>query len=103
MTAIQKYSRVFDEAVRNYETAHPYWRIEVLVSLIKWGLNSLHHHIEEVADPQVTWNEPFVELHYPVGGGIGPSAAKASWRAAGEPWGDSHKRIQQATKRPPGR
>jgi hypothetical protein len=52
--------------VEQHEKDHPYWRIEVLVSLIKWGLKSLKHYIEDVHDHVITWESPLVELHYPI-------------------------------------
>ncbi len=44
----------------------PAWRVEVLVSLIKWGLTSLKHYLEDPRDSGINWESPFVELHYPV-------------------------------------
>jgi hypothetical protein len=35
---VRKAVRVLREALDNYEQAHPHWRIEVLVSLIKWSV-----------------------------------------------------------------
>lgn len=66
MTAGEKYLLIYQNALNKHEGAHPNWRIEVLVSLIKWGLKSLKHYIEDVPDPKITWDSPFVELHYPV-------------------------------------
>ncbi|MBE0543583.1 MAG: toll/interleukin-1 receptor domain-containing protein [Verrucomicrobia bacterium] len=65
-TRIQKYRASYQNAVENYERDHPHWRIEVLVSLIKWSLRSLRHYVEKARDSEITWNSPFVELHYPV-------------------------------------
>ena len=48
------------------EKEHPHWRTEVLVSLIKWSLKSLKHYIEQSRESQITWDNPLVELHYPV-------------------------------------
>src|ERR1019366_8928794 len=66
MTAVEKYVPIFQNAVGDYERKHPHWRIEVFVSLIKWGLKSLKHYIEDVHDNEITWDKPFVELKYPV-------------------------------------
>ena len=33
-----KYVRVFQDALEHYETEHPHWKVEVLVSMIRWGL-----------------------------------------------------------------
>ena len=64
--AVHKYLPALQSALDDYETEHPHWRIEVLVSLIKWSLKSLKHYIEEVHDTKITWADPLVELHYPV-------------------------------------
>ena len=62
----EKYSHAFHDALDNYERAHPHWRIEVLASLIKWGIRNLEHSIEQEPGSQITWDNPLVELHYPV-------------------------------------
>jgi hypothetical protein len=61
-----RYVRVFQDALEHYETEHPHWRVEVLVSMIRWGLRSLKHYIEERRDKEITWESPFVELRYAV-------------------------------------
>ena len=66
MKPFEKYFPIYQKALDQYEKDHPHWRIEVLVSLIKWGLKSLKYYIEDVRDPKITWESPFVELHYPV-------------------------------------
>ena len=65
-TAAAKYMPVLESALDDYEMGHPHWRIEVLVSLIKWSLKSLKHYIEDVHDTKITWADPLVELHSPV-------------------------------------
>lgn len=62
----EKYLGGFEDALDSYEQAHPHWRIEVLVSLIKWGIRNLKHSIEEDPGAKITWDNPLVELHYPV-------------------------------------
>jgi len=62
----EKYFPIYEKAVAHHEKNHPHWRIEVLVSLIKWSLKSLKHYIENVRDSQITWESPLVELHYPI-------------------------------------
>ncbi len=64
---IEKYLRRYEQGLDTYENEHPHWRIEVLVSLIQWGLKSLRHHVEDPRERQVTWGNPFAELHYEVG------------------------------------
>jgi hypothetical protein len=66
MTAVEKYVPIFQNVVGDYERKHPHWRIEVLVSLIKWKLKSLKHYIEDTRASEITWENPFVESRYPV-------------------------------------
>jgi hypothetical protein len=66
MKPLEKYLPVYQKILEHYESDHPHWRIEVLVSLIKWSLKSLKHYIEDVRDPKITWESPLVELHYPI-------------------------------------
>jgi hypothetical protein len=63
---VRKAVRILGEALDNYEKAHPHWKIEVLVSLIKWSVKCLKHYIEDARDKEITWEQPFVELRYPV-------------------------------------
>jgi hypothetical protein len=67
MTAVEKYVPIFQNALKDYKKRHPHWRFEVLVSLIKWGIRSLKHYVEDPRERNITWDNPFVELHYPVG------------------------------------
>jgi hypothetical protein len=62
----KKYFLIYQKAVEQHEKDHPYWRIEGLASLIKWGLKSLKYYIEDVRAPKITWESPLVELHYPI-------------------------------------
>ena len=63
---VRKAVGILGDALEHYEQAHPHWRIEVLVSLIQWSIKSLKHYIEDARDKEITWEQPFVELHYPV-------------------------------------
>ena len=66
MNPFEKHYRTLQKALDAYEGEHPHWRIEVLVSLIKWSFKSLKHYIEDARDSEITWDSPFVELHYDV-------------------------------------
>lgn len=66
MKPVEKYFPIYQNALSQYEKDHPHWRIEVLVSLIKWSLKSLKHYIEDVQDSEIFWESPFVELPYAV-------------------------------------
>ncbi len=54
MTPVAKYLPVLQSSLDAYEKEHPHWRIEVLVSLIKWSLKSLKHDLEDVHDTKIT-------------------------------------------------
>ena len=62
----EKYFHGIQDALDRYEQKHPHWRIEVLVSFIKWGIRNLKHCIEQEPGSRITWDNPLVELHYPV-------------------------------------
>jgi hypothetical protein len=64
---VEKWRQAYERAIEGYENSHPHWRIEVLVSLIKWSLRSLKHYIENPRESKISWADPFVELHFPVG------------------------------------
>lgn len=64
--SMNKYLSIFHRAIDNYQKSHPHWGAEVLISLIKWGLVSLRHYIEDARASEISWDRPFVELHYPV-------------------------------------
>jgi hypothetical protein len=66
MNDFQKHFGALQHGLDAIEREHPHWRIEVFVSLIKWSLKSLKHYIEDVRDSEITWDSPFVELHYEV-------------------------------------
>jgi len=64
---VEKWRQAYEQVIESYERDHPHWRIEVLVSLIKWSLKSLQHYIENPREGKISWADPFVELHFPVG------------------------------------
>jgi len=63
---IEKTVAAFRAATESYEKKHPHWRIEVLVSLMRRALMGLRHYVEDTRDSEITWEQPFVELRYPV-------------------------------------
>jgi hypothetical protein len=66
LSVVEKWMPVYADALDDYEKNHPHWRLEVLVSVIQWGLRSLWHYIEDPRTPKISWADPFVELRYPV-------------------------------------
>jgi hypothetical protein len=67
MKPLEKYFPIFQTTLENYENKHPHWHTEVFVSIVKWAVQSLKHYIEDDQESQVSWDNPFVELHYPIG------------------------------------
>ena len=62
----EKFVDIFMNTLEKYEKEHPHWQTEVLVSLIGRGLLGLKQHIEDPSKAGITWENPFVELLYPV-------------------------------------
>lgn len=63
---VERAVRVLHEAMDHYETENPNWRAQALYWLLDGCLYSLQHYVESPKVPHVTWEHPFVELHYPV-------------------------------------
>ena len=63
---VNKAIGILGKALDSYEEAHPHWKMEVLVSLIRWSLMSLRHYLEDARDKEITWESPFVEFPYAV-------------------------------------
>jgi hypothetical protein len=59
-------AEVLRNALGSYESEHPHWREEVLVSLIDWALRRLEFYVESEEEADISWESPFVELHFPV-------------------------------------
>lgn len=66
MKSMEEWLTVYQGGIEDYEKKHPHWRIEVLVSLIKWGLRCLKHYIEQPGQRKITWDDPFVKVNYGV-------------------------------------
>ncbi len=82
-TRVARAVGALEMALVDYEAEHPHWRIEVLISLIRWSVRSLQHYIEDRRDREITWEQPFVELQYPI---------EWDWPAS-RMQGDEHGRI----------
>lgn len=66
LVGLEEYYQALLRAMDSYETDHPHWWLEVLVSFIKWSLRCLRYHVENRRTKGISWNSPFVELRYPV-------------------------------------
>lgn len=69
----------FNRALSQFESNHPKWRAEALFWLIEFALGRLRQCIENPKESEITWESPFVELHYPV---------ECNWNLCGE--GEKH-------------
>jgi hypothetical protein len=61
--------RCFDAllgALDHYESIHPRWVTENYLFILESSLESLRHYVESDNEKEVTWESPFVELHYPI-------------------------------------
>jgi hypothetical protein len=63
---IARYIDLFGELLDSYERDHPNWKAEALYWLIKYGLHSLRHYLEARGERAISWDSPFVGLHYPI-------------------------------------
>jgi hypothetical protein len=66
MTPTEKYFPVLQDMLDKYEKGHPCWHTEVFMSLVKGAFRALMFYLEDDKDPKITWDNPFVELHYPI-------------------------------------
>jgi len=72
------------------------WLAGAVLEILAGAMENLHTYVEDVAEPGISWAEPFVELHYPVEWDwevMGPAAVplrdedletpeKSAWRLA---------------------
>jgi hypothetical protein len=52
--------------LEGWEKEHPQWRIEVLLWILDRALRSLRGYLEKSDESPITWENPYVELHYPI-------------------------------------
>ncbi|CAN5642179.1 hypothetical protein BH09VER1_BH09VER1_16090 [soil metagenome] len=63
---IDRHLKLFLEALKNYESEHPHWQKECLFWVMQWGLTELKRCLDGNKAAGVTWENPIVELHFPV-------------------------------------
>ncbi|MEX2577542.1 MAG: hypothetical protein WD342_00680 [Verrucomicrobiales bacterium] len=63
---IQSYLDLLPGLHESLEKSHPNMRSEVVLWHLSWSLQSLRHLIESDSEEEITWANPFVELHFPV-------------------------------------
>lgn len=63
---IQKCVEILPEVLGEWELSHPEWRIEALLWILDASLKSLRQYIERSEEPEISWESPFVELHFPI-------------------------------------
>ncbi|MEO8614401.1 MAG: hypothetical protein ABI600_04615 [Luteolibacter sp.] len=57
---------ILPEILGCWEKDHPEWRIEVLLWILDGALHTLRHYIESPEETGISWESPYVELHFPV-------------------------------------
>lgn len=74
-------TEAFGDALDSYEQEHPYWWDETLLELLYEGLCNLRDSLNDPTS-EVTWDEPFVELQYPLEWNFdGPEAGRPQFLA----------------------
>ena len=59
-------SRAFSHVMEGLEKMEPNWAALTSLEIARGALHSLRHYLEDEKEPDITWKEPFVELHFPV-------------------------------------
>jgi hypothetical protein len=57
---------ILPEILECWERDHPEWRIEVLLWILDGALHALRNYIESPEESEISWDSPYVELHFPV-------------------------------------
>ena len=63
---LRKGIEILPDILECWEKDHPEWRIEVLLWLLDGALHALRHYIESPEESGISWESPYVELHFPV-------------------------------------
>lgn len=53
-------------ALQGYEEEHPHWQTECLLWITDQCLGRLRRYLENPDESEISWDYPFVELHFPV-------------------------------------
>ena len=56
----------FSEILSSFEQSYPDWQIGVVLSLLKTALQSLRQYIDRDDEAAINWENPFVELQFPI-------------------------------------
>lgn len=54
------------QALESYEKEHPHWQGECLLWITEWCLRQLKAFLEDGGENDISWENPFVEMHFPV-------------------------------------
>lgn len=63
---IRHYVDKLPDILDSFEQAHPEWRSGIMMSLLQLALNSLRGYIERENEPEISWENPYVEIQFPV-------------------------------------
>ena len=95
---------MFPEIVNGWKKDHPEWRMEVLLWILDWALHSLRRCIESPTESEISWESPYVELHFPVectwekGVPDNPSFSLMAGRLSKKDMADDESAIQSMAK-----
>lgn len=63
---IQHYVDKLPDILDSFEQSNPEWRSGIMMSLLQLALNSLRGYIEREDEPEISWENPYVEIQFPV-------------------------------------
>lgn len=63
---IRWYVDKLPDILGSFEESHPQWQPGILISILEWALLSLKRYIEDPTEQEISWDEPFVEIRFPV-------------------------------------
>lgn len=66
VSKIKRHVELMPQMLGDFENANPDWRVGILVSLLDRSLQSLVGYIEKGDEAEISWEDPFVELQFPV-------------------------------------
>lgn len=65
-TIINNFGRFLDNFISEYEEKNKDWITRHLLRIIFHSLRQLKYYIDDPRDPEISWDNPYVEVQYPV-------------------------------------
>jgi hypothetical protein len=63
---LRQCSDLFPQMLQDWQEQHPEWRLEALLWILDRALRSLRGYLERDGENEVTWENPHVELRFPL-------------------------------------